>query len=558
MFVNGDYNNLYFSSHTYLLYVATDKIMTSFKIEDILVIGAPSSLSGKFQCLNQNLSIIQEYNFVKMVKTKKISDFRNKKAFDDSVTILVHLSRMCQMIIVWSHLCEAYLNVMNNAKMKRELKREVQGWVLYRMRLGIEQIDNGSRYSLKDPHIGNDESGIIPGKKSIPKCYGDTGCSFDDFASKDRDTRPIFFEELYCKKSLVIVHDQSIHHLIYNCIEPFIREAIQALRNCEADFKKKPSDEILCKDPMKYWYATLPFWFGTSQWMEVIKLLNSLKSLNSITIASQTWEPKVTKSFSNKNSDLQTQELIWNEDQARKRKIAMEDVKCTGKATKGNRNKSTGKKNDNKNSHSKKKKLRIDDDDDEDDSDLAKPTFLEGIFMNGLASALESIYPDMVKKNPRIFSEIKELPAKTWDKMIDAENQVLSFMGEYTSLQEDLCGDDVEKLKVWMGHLKYCFCLHLGFLIHPDKKMKKCCYCPFSKVNDTVITHGKLRVNHTCSDVASKSPDELLSHMQDKHVFDAFGHYFNCLLHKYFGYCYGDTNGMLSVTAICISHIQES
>ena len=41
-----------------------------------------------------------------------------------------------------------------------------------------------------------------------------------------------------------------------------------------------------------------------------------------------------------------------------------------------------------------------------------------------------------------------------------------SSMLQYASLKEDLCGYDVEKLKVWMGHLKYCFCLHLGFLIH--------------------------------------------------------------------------------------------
>ena len=97
-----------------------------------------------------------------------------------ALTILIHTSRLCQMIIVWSHLCGVHLSPLEG------IRKEIRGWILYRMRIGIEQIDNGTRYSLHDPLSQNCEpssGGIMPGRHFPPLYYGVTSFSHDDFTS---------------------------------------------------------------------------------------------------------------------------------------------------------------------------------------------------------------------------------------------------------------------------------------------------------------------------------------------------------------------------------------
>eukprot|EP00956_Cyclotella_meneghiniana_P038337 scaffold152614_cov80-Cyclotella_meneghiniana.AAC.3 len=501
------------------------------KLSDILELSTPSSLTGQFESLNSYLTIIGKYDFIGMARKYLKSQSSRNTVFKDSLTILIHTSRLCQMIIVWSHLCGVHLSPLEG------IRKEIRGWILYRMRIGIEQIDNGTRYSLHDPLSQTCErssSGIMPGKQLPPRCFGVTGCSQDDFTSQDRNSRDDFFGEIYCSKSVENIYEPHIQHLIDDTIAPFIREAMAALTDHEKSFAGKKDPKQPCKDPIKYWFSTLPHWFERDQWMEVVTLLNGLKSLSTIPIDNQTWEPKVKTAFSTAILSMK----------------ANKDAKLKGKKPKGDLPKPKGEgshKNSSEKSKANRSKPKRTIDEDDDDNDEPTPTYFEGIFMNGLASALEALYPEMVRKKPEVLAEVEKLPQDTWNKMQESERHVLSFMDEIAApLKEYLAVQSrVEHLKVWVCHMKYCFCINLGFLLSTGNH-KRTCHCPFSVVNKKVLDEGNLYVHSPCAAVGAKSSVELIKHMEDQHAVTAVGRCFNGLLFNYLEHCYSDLNGPLN------------
>eukprot|EP00956_Cyclotella_meneghiniana_P025231 scaffold52252_cov35-Cyclotella_meneghiniana.AAC.3 len=65
------------------------------------------------------------------------------------------------------------------------------------------------------------------------------------------------FPPLYYGVTVETIYEPHIQHLMDSTIDPFIREAMAALKDCETSFAGKKDPKPSCKDIIKYWFATL-------------------------------------------------------------------------------------------------------------------------------------------------------------------------------------------------------------------------------------------------------------------------------------------------------------
>jgi len=212
-----------------------------------------------------HLDRISNFKFTEVyVRAKKSKDFVEAKSVDRLVATDL-CERMCtlaRMVISYSHLVTVW-KVVVCGKSNADITT-VDKWLTYRVCLGYVIIDEGKRYSKKDPK-DNDLSGDDEMRANN---LGYTGCGLDDFNKNGERRSPNFkFRNRYSEKAMKLFKVAKFQKDLIQPIREYITMVHEDyMKQCRFVGWKLDALKELKDQPFTDNIDTLPLRFQMSHW----------------------------------------------------------------------------------------------------------------------------------------------------------------------------------------------------------------------------------------------------------------------------------------------------
>ena len=174
------------------------------------------------------------------------------------------LCTLARMVISYSHLVTFWQTALTR-KPTSESAMMVDRWLTHRVVIGYELIDQGKRFSPKDP---KDDDLSADSWMKMRHNIGSTGCGLDDFVKgSDRRREKFKFSKRYSTKAQLLFKNFKFQKALLNPITEYMRlvhhDYVEKIRLF--GWKLDELLELKCQ-PFCQEIETLPLHFEVSQW----------------------------------------------------------------------------------------------------------------------------------------------------------------------------------------------------------------------------------------------------------------------------------------------------